>query len=454
MNKATTSGTILLLVLTLVTAVLTAAGDTELERKVDDFLRPATESDLISGAVLIAKKGDILLAKGYGLANREYDIPNTPETRFRLASVSKQFTAMAIMILEERGLLSVDDPVSKYYPDFKSGDKVTLHHLLTHTSGVVNNNDLSDFNEKMLQPLSIDEVIDWIKDEPLLFEPATQFAYSNFGYILLAGIIEKVSGETYADFLQDNIFGPLDMYGSGQDVFTTVIKNRATGYGSDGQRVYQAPYRDMPFMSGAGSLYSTVLDMHKWDQALYAETLVSRETLDRIFTPDKENYGYGWFITERDGKRLITHRGGINGFITNIDRFVDDTLLVVVLLNYESTFSMRAIRGITDIALGNDPTPLLATTPPDIAAETLDSYAGQYRLALDTTMIYTVGVDDQGLYVVDPAYNLTHYAAPQTENLFFVEGMNSLVRFDAGEDGAIARLVIVNGVHSFQAARI
>jgi CubicO group peptidase (beta-lactamase class C family) len=427
------------------------SNDPAVESAVDTFLKPVVDEDLISGCVLIARKGEIVLSKCYGPANREYDIPNTPDTKFRLGSNTKQFTAMGVMILADEGQLSVDDPISKFYPDYPEGDRITIHHLLTHSSGIVNYNNIPDYGEKMMLPMSIDEVIDWFKNEPLQFEPGERFAYSNSGYVILAGIIEKVSGKSYADFLHDRIFEPLGMHNTGQDVSTEIIKNRATGFGSDGQHIYQVPYRDMPFTSGAGSLYSTINDLFLWDQALYTDTLVSHETMNKIFTPHIANYGYGWFIDERFGRKLIWHGGAINGFLSDISRFVDDTVLAVTLFNYESTFSHAAARGIGAIAVGEEPEPLLADPPPVIDPAVLAAYAGKYQLMPE----YILTVENNGgRLMVRENDGPQLDAAAQTEDKFFVRGLNSLIKFNRDETGEVTDLILVQGVHPFRGRKI
>ncbi|MDD4051215.1 MAG: serine hydrolase [candidate division Zixibacteria bacterium] len=428
-----------------------AVNNPALEAKVDAFLKPALDYDLISGTVLIAKNGNILLAKGYGPANREYDFPNTPETKFRLGSMTKQFTAAAIMLLEERGLLKVEDTLTKYYPDYPDGGKITLHHFLTHTSGIPNYNSLPDYDEKLVQPYGIDQVIDWFKSQTLQFEPGSQYAYSNSGYVLLAGIIEKVSGMSYAEFLRQNIFEPLGMAHSGQDVFTTVLKNRATGHGGDGRTVYQAPYRDMPFTSGAGSLYSTVNDLFLWDRALYTDRLLSQASRDKMFTPYKGNYGYGWFIEQRDGRNVISHGGAINGFLANIDRFVDDTVVIITLLNYESTFSRAVNTGLAAIALGKGYKPLLVAETATVPPEVLNAYAGTYRFDFGAEI--TVSRDDRQLMIADnEGGGVT--AAAQSDVLFFLRVRNALIKFLKGDDGTVNGVYWQQGAQGFRGKKI
>lgn len=426
------------------------ASDSRIEAAVDAYFQPLIDRDLISGSVLIARDGEILLAKGYGPANREYGVPNGPETKFRLGSVTKQFTAMAILILEEQGLLGVDDTLDKYYPGYPHGERITIHSLLTHTSGVNNYNNLPDYHEKMMLPYSIAEVIDWFKSDSLLFEPGERWSYSNSGYVLLAYIIEKVSGLSYEAFLQENIFEPLGMSGSGQDKHFAIIENRASGHAHYGLQVDQALYRDMPFTSGAGSLYSTVTDLFLWDQALYSEKLVSKSTLEKMFTPYKEGYGYGWFVGDVFGRKMISHRGGINGFLTNIARFVDDGVLVVCLFNYESVFAIPAMTGLAAIALGEEYDPLLILHPVAISPRILAEYRGRYQI--DAQTVIDVDVDGTTL-TVRHGNDPESIALPQDQTRFFVENMHAMITFERGEQGKVTRMQIVQGAHRFVAQR-
>jgi len=267
----------------------------------------------------------------------------------------------------------------------------------------------------------------------------------------LAWIIEHLSGTSYADFLREHIFNPLGMNDSGQDVFTTVLTNRATGHAFYGDEVIQAPYRDMPFISGAGSVYSTVMDLYKWDQALYSDTLISAETRRKMFTPEKETYAYGWFVQELFGHPVITHRGAINGFMANIDRFVDDSILVVALLNYESLFAYRVRGGLAALALGEKPQPLLADPSVEVPSDMLTSYAGQYQVTPE--IIVSVIVENGALYVQEPDEPKKAGAA-QSENMFFIRDMNAFVRFDTNDARVVTRMIVQQGAHSYQGAKI
>lgn len=287
------------------------------------------------------------------MANLEYDVPNNPQTKFRIGSITKQFTAMAVLILQERGKLNLQDSICRYVADCPAAwQPITIHHLLTHTSGIPDLVRLPGFWETITLPTKLTDTIARLKREPLEFRPGEQFKYGNSGYLISAFIIEKVSGKSYEDFLRENIYLPLKMFNSGYARNDTILKNRASGYSRKDRKMVNASYIDMSIPIGAGSQYSTVDDLFIWDQALYTEKLVSKRALDVMFTPFKENYGYGWEITRQFNRRVIEHIGDINGFGAYIARYPDDKVLVVVLSNYEGTKVKRINQDLAAIVFG------------------------------------------------------------------------------------------------------
>jgi CubicO group peptidase (beta-lactamase class C family) len=314
-----------------------------------------------SGTILVAQKGEVLISQGYGLADRENDVPNTSQTKFAIGSMTKAFTAMAIMILQERGQLTVQDPICKYISDCPTAWKpITLHHLLTHTSGI------QSYTESNLpvqntittcQEFTLEEAMAILTALPQDFAPGTQFHYSNSGYYLLGAVIEKVSGESYETFIQQNILQPLGMSETGYDRLTMIVKNRASGYSIDQNGdIVNTPFWDVSQRYSAGGLYSTVGDLYKWDQALYADRLVSKETLATIFTsmvtvPDIGGYGYGWFISQQSGHRVIWHGGDLPGFISQITRYPDDQVTIIVLTNVHSEDPYQITNTLADMVL-------------------------------------------------------------------------------------------------------
>lgn len=311
-----------------------AAPKPGISSKIDQYLKAYESKGWFSGSILVAKQGEILISKGYGMANYELDVPNRPETKFHLGSVTKQFTSMAIMQLYDRGLLDVNDPLSKYIPDYPNGKKITIHHLLTHTSGIPDYiNDDSSFNSICRLYHSLDQIIDRFKNKSLEFQPGVRYDYSNSGYVLLSYIVEKVSGKTYEEFLEENIFKPLNMKNTGYDHLTPIVKKRASGYSISSDKLTNAEFFDRSNLQGADGLYSTVEDLYIWDQALYTEKLVSQGTMDKIFTPypPATTYGYGWTTNKTEMK----HFGRMDGFYTFIYRNIKDKTTIIVLSNIQ-----------------------------------------------------------------------------------------------------------------------
>lgn len=312
----------------------------EVTSEIDKYLNTAVDTGKFSGSILIARNGKVLMSKGYGMANRELNVPNTTQMKFRIGSLTKQFTAMAIMILQERGKLSVQDSVCKYMPDCPRGwAEITVHHLLTHSSGIQDLLSFPDFQQTMALPSPVDQTVKRFQNKPLDFKPGTKFKYSNSGYVLLGYIIERASGQSYEAYLKENIFEPLKMLNSGSDHNDLIIKNRAAGYTKRDGGIINAPYIDMSIPTGGGSLYSTVEDLFLWDQGLYTEKLVTKKSLAAMFTPYTtadwgDGAAYGWFIgKDKSDHKYMGFLGGINGFAAQIMRYPDEKLLVVLLSN-------------------------------------------------------------------------------------------------------------------------
>jgi len=300
----------------------------------------------------------VVLEKGYGMANIELDVANGPDTKFRLGSITKQFTATAILQLEEQGKLSVNDAACKYIAECPASWKaITIRQLLSHTSGIRSYTDDPAFMKPkfMRIPLTPVEILMLSKDKPLEFQPGEKWKYDNSGYIFLGVIIEKVSGEKYGAYLQKHIFGPLEMRGSGYDDTREILKNRAAGYSSTGNGFHNADYLDMSLPYAAGSLYSTVRDLYRWDRALYTDRVLRKASREKMWTPVKNDYGYGWSIKRVHRHKQIAHGGGINGFATFIGRYPDDDAVVIVLANNERTNAGGLANGLAGVLFGEAP---------------------------------------------------------------------------------------------------
>ena len=322
----------------------------QVQAALDGYLNEIVSAGWFQGAVLVAYDGRVILSQGYGMADAARNIPNTPQTRFRLASVTKQFTAMAIMILQAHGKLDIHQSVCTYLADCPEVWRpITVHHLLTHTSGLANYTDFESYEPTQMLPTTPDELLSRFRNEPLLFEPGTQYMYENSDYVLLGAIIERVSGQPYADFMREAIFEPLGMRDSGVDQNSGTIVGGAQGYLSSGE---PAPFLDASTLFSAGSLYSTAEDMYRWDQALYTTVLLPQPLLDQIWTPYMNNYGYGWQIANLYGHREISHPGLIDGFATSIARFPDERVTIIVLSNMSSADTTSISNYLASLVFG------------------------------------------------------------------------------------------------------
>ena len=287
-----------------------------------------------SGNVLVAVKGKPIYEKSFGYANLELKVKSTSETKFRIGSITKQFTAMAIMILQEQGKLNVSDKLSDHIPNVPEiWEEITIHQLLTHTSGIMHSWELEGFGENMMLHTPIEEIIDKFKNQPLVGYPGEKFHYSGTGYFILSSLIEKVSGKPYEDFLKDEIFDKIGMTNSGSDVPDKIIPNRAAGYNTDSTGTYNSTYIYMPILTGGGNLYSTLGDFLKWDQSLYYNSLISKESKDKMLTTELNNYAYGWGVIKSDSLYRTSHTGGVPGGRARIDRYPNEGILVVILSN-------------------------------------------------------------------------------------------------------------------------
>ncbi len=343
-SKRTIIKTVLLGVVTLLSTFNVSCSQTKID-KLDKLISTYAEYGQFNGSVLVAEKGKVIYKKGFGMANMEWNIPNQSDTKHRLGSITKQFTSMLIMQLVQQGKLKLDVPISTYLPDYPkpNGDAITIHHLLTHTSGIPNYTSFPIFRKMMPEPYRPEEVVSLFADSALEFKPGEIFAYSNSGYILLGVIIEKVTGKSYEQVLQNNIFTPLKMNNTGYDHYGTLLKNRASGYNKNGRSYVNANFIDMSIPFAAGALYSTVEDLYLWDQALYNNQLLRKENMDLLFAKHIQTggsyYGYGWFMGEmkigntQEQLQTISHGGGINGFSTLITRIPSDKSLIVLLDN-------------------------------------------------------------------------------------------------------------------------
>ncbi len=305
----------------------------------DDFNRP----DAPGASVMVIGDGAVRLARGYGLANLQTKSPCAPETNFRLASLTKQFTALCLLLLAERGQLSLDDPLPRFFPGFHC---VTLRQLLTHTSGLPDYEDLIPAGATV--PVKDRDVLELLRGQgSALFPPGDRFRYSNSGYALLALVVEAVSGMTFAGFLRQHIFAPLQMDRTvAYEAGISQVPNRALGYSKRGDVFEQTDQSLTSAVLGDGGIYSSVANLFKWDQALYTEKLIARSWLRQAFTDWGHGYGFGWFV---DAGR-VWHYGDTCGFTTRIERFPERKFTVVILANRRDAQLSAIARKLADFA--------------------------------------------------------------------------------------------------------
>jgi CubicO group peptidase (beta-lactamase class C family) len=359
--------------------------DRDIASRLSAYLKPFSDTWNFSGTVFVARSGGVLFRQSYGMASYELQAPNSSETRYHIASVSKPFTAMAILQLQEQGRLHLSDPVSHYIPDFPNGDRITLDNLLTHNSGIPNVNDLSDYDTFARSPHTLEQLVAKFRDLPLDFQPGTDQRYSNSNYNLLALVLEKITGESYEDYLHKHILEPAGMQNSGVDGDASrVIPSLASGYVPAGVAGYErAAYLDWSNKTGNGSLYSTVDDLYRFDRALNTDALLKSATRQKYFVDGPGNR-YGWYMQKRVGHRLMAAKGHSPGFTAELDRYPDDDVTIILLSNSYGTASQDPIaEGLAGIIFGQQTPPSTAIQPVTIPPSTLASYNGQYQFGPD-----------------------------------------------------------------------
>lgn len=401
------------------------------------LVEPYVEAGLFSGTVLVAQDGKPVFRRAYGLANREWSVPNTLDTHFRIGSLTKQFTAAVILQLAERGKLGLDDRIRQYLPSAPPAwDRVSLRHLLSHRSGIINYTALPDYLPAIARvERSPREIAALTEREPLLFEPGTRIQYSNTGYVLLGIAIEAASGQPYAAYLRDNILTPLGLHETGYDDATAILPRRAAGYRFGQRRIRNAAPMASSVAYAAGGLYSTVDDLLAWDEALFSGKVISDASREKMFRDAGGGYGFGWYLGSANGHRLWSHGGGVSGFLSMTDYYTDARLAVIVLANTETAPVQKIARELGALRFGiHDP-------PDPVALEdvTLERYAGTYQVG--PRFFLSVERRDGRLSVkgtAQPAYPFL----PESDRTFFSKVVDARITFDTEADGRPTGLVL------------
>lgn len=406
--------------------------------RMEQVIQGHVQNRTFMGAVLVAKGDAVVLSKGYGSANLEWELPNTPATRFRLGSLTKQFTAASILLLEERGKLSTSDPIKKHMPDAPAAwDAITLHHLLTHTSGIPNFTALKEFSALKGTATTVDKSIAVFRDKPLDFPAGDKMSYSNSGYMVLGHVIEKLSGQSYEAFLQANIFTPLGLADSGYDSNTRIVARRADGYMPAAGGFVNAGFVHMSVPHAAGALYSTTGDLLKWERALFGGKVVSPASLTKMLTPDKNNYAYGVSVQTTNGRKVIAHGGSIDGFNTSMAHYPESGVTVIVLGNVNSMTPDALALQLGGLAHGDAvrlPTERKEIPLPALAA----TYAGVYEFTPAVTM--TITHKGNQLFAQLTGQGPIEIFA-ESDREFFLKVVDAQISF-GGEGGATSYLVL------------
>jgi CubicO group peptidase (beta-lactamase class C family) len=411
--------------------LLTATVFAQDPARLDQIVQAYVASDHFMGTVLVAKGDKVLLSKGYGSANLEWNVPNAPSTKFRLGSITKQFTAASILLLEERGKLKVDDPVKKYMPDAPPAwNKITIFNLLTHTSGIPNFTSFPDYATTETLPSPAEKTIARFRDKPLDFEPGSKYSYSNSGFVLLGYLVEKIGGESYEKFLQENIFAPLGMKDSGYDSNSDVIARRASGYapGGRGGALVNAGFVHMTIPGGAGALYSTTEDLLKWERGLFGGKVLSAASLQKMTTPFRDDYAFGLMVRTEQGRRQISHSGGIQGFNTSMAWYPESQVVVIVLANVNGNTPDMMLPKLAAAAHGEAVQLTSERKEITLPTDVLARYVGVYAWPPPASVNMVITLQNNQLFE-----KLGNQQAlpifPQSQTMFFLKAVDAQIEF-------------------------
>lgn len=416
-----------------------------LEERINKWIESYNQNGYLHGSILIASNEKILVNEGFGMANLEHRVPNTPATKFRIGSITKAFTAMAIFQLHEKRKLNINNNIGKYLPDYPNGDRITIYHCLTNTSGIPNYTSFPDFWYRTMRlPSTLNELIDSFKERELDFEPGSRFHYSSSGYALLTAIIEIVSGMFYADYIREQICNPLGMYNTGCDDGVKVVPGLASGYSFWEEPIHPA-FADLSFPLGGYGLYSTTEDLFVWDQALKSSQLLGKELMEKMFTPYRSSYACGWMVSDLLGRKCTYHFGDISGYCSDFLRFVDDQVTVIFLSNMNVTPVTHLSREIAKTIFTKKVSLPMPAVP--IKFTNKESIAGSYAIENDRNKVLDISVKNDEFYLTVPKmygvlykFKLLPVSLDSTKTIFVTEMINEQLVFNYSSSGEIERV--------------
>ena len=415
--------------------------DSQLATEFDKLLSEHFKTDEPGATVLVSRNGQIIYKKAFGMANLELNVPMQVDNVFWIASIGKEFTAVAILQLMEQGKLNLQDEITKFIPDYPTqGNKITIEHLLTHTSGIHNFSGMPDPERKLTTDCTPNEVIDFFKNLPMRFAPGTQWEYSNSGYFLLGYIIEKITGKPYSEYLEENIFKPLGMTNSLFANNKRIIKNRVGAYSQGENGFENSRPLNATIIYSAGAIQSTVEDFFKWHQAVHSYKLVKKEILDKAFTRYKltdgkeADYGYGWRLGYVYESSSIWHGGGIEGF-GNIEIYLPkEDVFVVIFTNCDCSYPKDITSKLAALAVGK---PYEYKEIP-VANTILQGYTGLYENQKGQQRIITVS--ENQLYSQLGRSPKSKLKAYQKDMFFFEDDAMKTIEFSGNKKGKIEKL--------------
>ncbi|WP_249310090.1 serine hydrolase domain-containing protein [Bacillus sp. FJAT-49736] len=420
-----------------------------LEERLSKWADVYEKNGYLNGSILIASQGNILLNRGFGIANIEHSIANKPTTKFRIGSLTKAFTSLGIFLLHEKGSLNIQDSISKYLPDLPHHNEITIYHCLTNTSGLPNFTSFPDFwFTTMRLPSTLQEIIDSFKNLELNFQPGNSFEYSNSGYAILTAIIEKVSGMPYGEYIKEEICLPLGMYNTGCDDGIKIIPNLASGY-SFWENPIHAAYADLSFPLGIHGLYSTTEDLLIWDQALNSSKLLNRELMKKLFTPNRDSYACGWVVSEILGRPCTHHFGDISGYCSQFIRFVDDQVTIIFLSNMNVTPVSHIAEEIAKVIFEEEVSLPIPAVP--ISIPNPGVLAGEYFIEKEQNRILDITLKNGELYLtiakmygVLYKFKLVPVRHELTKTTFITEMINEQLVFNYSLSGEIEYVEYIN----------
>jgi CubicO group peptidase (beta-lactamase class C family) len=408
--------------------------------RLDTLLQAYSQLYKFNGTMLVAKNGTILLDKGYGYRNAREKVVHDKNSVFQIGSVTKQFTDAVILKLQEQGKLSVQDKLSKYFPNFPKADSITIENLMSHTSGIYSYTSNRKFMDTgVSKPATREQMISLFINKPFDFSPGAGWKYSNSGYMLLGYIIEDVSKKSYYQAVRDHIFTPLHMTHSGFDFTHLQVKEKSIGYFAlNAKDTLASPIVDSTVCFAAGAIYSTTGDLYRWHQALEQNKILTKAQQEKAYTPIKNKYGYGWEVDSLEGKRKVSHSGGIHGFSSNFSRVPADDVCIILLTNSSPVLNeiTKSIYAILYDKPYEIPRPRVAIQLPD---EKLQQYVGEYTINehLQLTIVLK-----NGELQATPTGQPTAILLPEKEDYFFVRAPEVQMEFTRNDKKEIDGFIL------------